>query len=423
MSEPKKVKVESVIVNPGGKGAAVRRSLPSGEIVNICECRYNADFSRGCIGMVDVSLLQEAIDNHGKYAPGNLDKYKAADLTNNKCTYCYAYSNTGNILPRKVNEKTRASFLEHEPDVIRIGKLTEPGHPYYHQTLMAFLDLCCEYGSALIFPNKMLAFGIDGVRESQERARDKNSVNLRLAQRLEMASGEVIAKKLRDTHSTLLYSLGWDSEEKGAVSQGFTNDWRINQALAYSKAGVNTSLTIVCDVTSSIEENHQRGSPIKRALGLKDCLNVRLLPLRPKAKNMPIICGGSREELRGDATNPPLPGMGDLLHIAQPHYAKRGNQEDYALVLHSDFQELKEQGMGICGTVGETEYCDKCNLEKYSKEESRVEFPASEIPPIDYSNKKGKKNKLGKQKKLQLEEKKKPNPKKKRSSKKTEKKS
>jgi len=386
----RKPRQQSVIVKPGGKGIAIRRLNPAtGKVEAICECRYNVDFSRGCIGQVFGPLIQEVLDNYGVYAYGNFNLYKAMGLVNKKCGYCYSYRNTGNVLSKKVDGKTRKSFEEHRPDVIRISKITEAGHAFYFKELMKFFDLCEEFGSRVLFPTKMFSFGIEGAREV-------GPVMARYAGEIGMLDGEEIAKKLRLIDASLLYSLGWDNQEVGNVSQGFTNQWRINQALAYAKQEVNVSLTIVCDVTRSIEDNVDRGSYVAEALKLRDRVNVRLLPLRPKRKVTESLCGGTWEEVLRKAVTQPFDGLDILSHSRVP-YRRRGNNEAFPLYFHADFQELVDEGVGVCGTVGKYESCDKCNL--YSRDQWE-RFPACEIPPVDYSGKTkksyGKKGKRGK---------------------------
>jgi len=192
-----------------------------------------------------------------------------------------------------------------------------------------------------------------------------------------------------------MYSLGWDCFEPGAVSQGFTNQWRIEQGINYFREGVNDSLTLVCDVTSSIELNEQRGSCIKSALNARDTygINVRLLPLRPPSKDFCAMAIGDTRDGAMDHTDPfPLVvterDIGTIERGAR--YRPRGNKELIPNFFHPDFQKLVDEGVGVCGTVGREEYCDKCNLT-----DVRIVFPVSQIPSIIYDKKDswGKKNK------------------------------
>jgi hypothetical protein len=369
----------SVILSKGGKGEAVQRLNPvTKSIEEVCRCWINADFSRGCIAQVHVSHLPEVVDNNGHYAPGNLRKYHRQGLSNQRCTYCYSYRNLGGVEPKIVSEKTQESFRWFNPEVIRIGKLTEAGHPYYYQELIKFLGLCQEFKSRVIFPNKMFSFGIEGVEEC-------HSAVLQIARGYKMQRGKDIAQLLKSIRASLMYSIGYDAEEPGAVSQGFTNAWRIRQAEQYHKRGVNVSLTVVCDVARSIEDNVNSGSHIEEAIIAAETtgLNLRILPLRPFAKNMPRLCGGSAEELaEGGVLTGSLTGINVPVLLQLP-YKKAGNNQHISQYFHPEIKKLVEQkNLGVCGKVG-NEHCDACNLEH-----QRLAFPASELVQIDYSRKK-----------------------------------
>lgn len=211
---------------------------------------------------------------------------------------------------------------------------------------MDFLNLCKEHETKVIFPNKMLEF-------------DKK-----------------IARSLIKTNSVLNYSNCRDKSEVGAVTQGFTNRWRILQAEKYADAGVNTTITITCDVTQSFEDNERRGFSIGEALEAETKgMTIRLLPLRIKSKK---FCYEVTENRWEEVIRPK--DYENFLNFGMWHYSKKGNNEAIPLFLHEDFQKLVDRGIGICGGVGEIEYCDKCNLEK----NIRIMFPKSELAQVIY---------------------------------------
>jgi len=382
----------SVYIQKGGKGEAVRRKMPSGEIQDVCLCWYNVDCAENCIAQVDVELLQEVINHRGSYAPGHFDKLKVEGMHDKRCEYCYTFKNTGNVFPREVNLRTENDFKKHQPKVIRLGKLTEPGHPYFYNTLMGIFDLCLKYNAGVIFPTKMFPFGIEGAIETEEFSRNHNPAVRNLAEKVGMVSGQEIAGKLKSiTQHTLSYSIGYDCMEPGAISQGFTNRWRINQAIAYHKEGINTSLTIVCDLHQSIEANVARGSAIKEALDAcrEFGINPRLLPIRIKSEKVAMaVTGKTRRELLYDSQNRYLPELECVARwpvsngLEQKPYRKRGNQEFAVMFIHDDFKKLIENGMGVCGSIGLTEYCDGCNLDN-----RRISFSIKEIPKVIYNRK------------------------------------
>lgn len=387
------IRQESVIINKGGKGEAVRRRNPeTKDIENICECWYNADFSRGCIAQVHVDLLQEVLDNNGVYATmENFDRYKKQGLINQRCNYCYAFRNTGNVLPREVNEKTRASFIEHNPKYVRIGKLTEAGHPYYFEELMKFFSMCQEYGTQIIFPTKMFPFGIEGALETKNFSYQNNPVVAKLSKKINMPSGKEISRELNKTGGSLMYSIGYDKEEHGPALQGFTNEWRIKQAIKYFINNVNVSLTVVCDVTQSIKENTKKGSLIEDALFANKTigLNLRILPLRPNSREIAgRLCSGSWGDIVYRNHTQVLSGIEGFFDfpvvdgIEQRPYKRRGNNDIIPRIFHPDFKRLYNRGVGFCGIVEGYEHCDKCNLSQ-----ERIEFKEEELVQIDYSKK------------------------------------
>lgn len=388
--------LQTARVNPFGKGDYIRRKDPeTGEIEQICTSSiFNIDLSHGCIAQVSGGLLQEVYDNDGSYSPERTEAFRAAgEYPDMMCDYCYAIpNNMGNALPRQINEKTRASFEEHSPEVLRFGKLTEPGHPYYWEAMKGALELCAEYGTRPVIFTKMLPFGLEGAIEADDNSLGRNNHAIENIARInDMPFGENMALVFRALDTSLIYSLGWDNFERGPASQGFNNSWRINQAKKYFERGVNTSLTLVADVTISLEDNVAYGSSIRDALHARDenGINVRFIPVRyGKKKLVRMISGKEWDHIK---LNTP-PEQGQLLGIEEEgtyRATKRGNKELVPEVWHPDFEKFRDEGYGFCGQVGGIEYCDKCNLE----EGVRIDFPASELSPLQRERREGYKKK------------------------------
>jgi DNA repair photolyase len=335
-----------------GKAEFIKRQKPDGTIEDICICEDNADFSFACIGQVHGSLLDEVIRNNGCYDKDKICQHRQTVGIDQRCEYCYAKrKNWGKVIPKEIGKKTRQQFEEEKPKIIRLGKNTECGHFFYHKQLIQFLELCKEYGTSIIFPTKMLSF-------------EKEIANL-----------------LQSTNSVVNYSICNDSFEIGAVSQGFSNEWRIEQAKRYQNEGVNTTSTLTCDITNSLEENLKYGFAIKEILSAKEQgLTLRLLPLRLNSKKICLKATGKKWE---DIVMPKI--WKDTLDFEfEWLYEKKRNNEAIPLFFHHDFKELTLSGIGICGKVGKMEYCDKCNLEK----ETRICFHEREIPQREkYANK------------------------------------
>jgi len=337
-----------------GKGAYVRRVMPDGSIKDICECIWNADFSfRGCIAQVHGAYMDEVIRNNGRYDEGTIPAKRKEHGINHVCEYCYVYGNWGKVTPRVVNELTRKDFEEHKPRFVRLGKDTDCGHDIYIPTLIDFLDLCKEFESKIIFPNKMLRYRKE------------------------------VAKKIKENGGVVHRSIGGDRFEPGCVSQGYTNEWRVEQARLNFLEGVNEDLTIVCDVTQSLKANHNAGFYVLEALEAASRYGItkRILPIRINSEKLAMmVTGHSMRELR--SIHSPLPGYELPL---QGLWRRRGNNEIAPNLLHQDFKALYDSGVGICGEIGDDEYCDKCNL--CPSKPVRIVFALSEKPRVVYTKK------------------------------------
>ena len=75
--------------------------------------------------------------------------------------------------------------------------------------------------------------------------------------------------------------------------------------------------------------------------------------------------------------------MKQLVEDRTKRYAKRGNNEGDPRFMHADFEDLVKQGVGVCGRVGNLEYCDYCTLKPAS-----IVFSIDELPKINYARKK-----------------------------------
>ena len=352
-----------------GKGEYVRRQLPNGEIENVCLCTYNSDFStRGCINQVHGSLLQEVMENNGKYAEGKIPEHRRTVGVDHRCEYCYARRhNWGQVTSSEVNEITREDFERYKPEVIRLGKNTEAAHPFYIAQLLKFLDLCREYKTSLVIPTKSLPFSQGSFNRFPYGLDDF------LPQF--MPDDDSLIEALKATNSVVNYSIANDSLESGPVSQGFTNRWRIKQGDYYFMEGVNVTYTLTCDVTSSIEDNARRGFAVLDVLRAKNArIPIRLLPLRPSSRKLTLKATGmSRHEL----TTQSMFDEGTL------RYKVRRNGELVPNMMHPDFQELVDSGVGVCGQIGDYENCDKCHRGRPLP--MQIQFPAEQLIEVAYS--------------------------------------
>lgn len=398
-------KKRSVRIVPYGKADAIRREDPeTGTIYAVCLCQYNVELSdTGCVFQVDADQLEETVLHQGSYSPENTKRYQeSGDWPQNKCNMCYAsWYNSGNVLERVVDEVTRGDFEKFSPGVVRLGKKTETGHPWYWNVLGDFLDITKEFNASTIFITRALPFGIEGAVETSEHSKDNNEVVARLSERnWEVGDSKEMVDRLIGAKTSLLYSMAWNiyGHEKGAFSQGFTDDWKLSQARKYADAGVNTALTVVCDVTSSIEENHQRGNAIK--MSLDSGLPVRILPLRPNREIIAETCGGGWSDLVGRVGHQSLFDQNIF-----PYHPKGKGRFAVASTMHPDFQSLLENGTGFCGETripGEEakENCDHCGIRGNRGDDGkpvfRTSFPVGQLVPLQYDMKTRGKEKKGK---------------------------
>ena len=419
----------SLIIKPGGKGETVIRRLEDGTEDRVCNNNYSGDGCTGCIGRIPVELLGEVIENFGTYSKERIDRYTANKknkyindswtpngycieevteeykkkgeippkelcsetgyaLPKEQCVYCYAQGyNAGNVTPREITKKTLESLTVENPDIIRFGKKTEFGHPFHWKTFKDIFGIINDRNIQWILPNKMLTYGIEGAKELSKFSRGNNDIVYQMAKNIGLLSGEEVAD-IMGPNGSLNFSIGNDRMELGPCSQGFTNEFRITQGIKFYQNGpMNTSLWCAVDVTHSIKHNAEMGNSIRDALDAmeKYGIPVRILPLKIKSDvTSRLATGKSRKELMQEESKNQIL-LGDEHKIrSSKYFAVKRNGELSPKEMHPDFQNLRdEHGLGFCGLVGETEYCDKCNLP--GMENERISFPANELIERDTS--------------------------------------
>jgi len=141
-------------------------------------------------------------------------------------------------------------------DVLRFGKRTESWTPFTHEEFMQTLDACAMTGARPVIPTKFLPYTPE------------------------------IASLLKRTNAVVLYSIGWDELEQGAVMHGKTNKYRIEQARRYNEEGVTSVVYLMMHA-------HLPPGPRERevlALGLP----TQLLPMRTKGRKQTQKLTGER---------------------------------------------------------------------------------------------------------------------------------
>jgi hypothetical protein len=189
--------------------------------------------------------------------------------------------------------------------VLRLGKNFDCGHPSTREELKQVLTYCIKYNMRPVVTSKLLEF-------------DK-----------EVAALVILAR------GVVHLSLGRDEDEKGAVKQGATNEWRLKQAVKYKKFGCPTQVRVVADITLPMNRFHKK--VFKQMGGSRGIL---LTPLHYTSK-------AHFESMRQDIT------WDDAKESGLYSYVKGDLRPNR---IHSDWDQTKER----CGVIAGREYCNNC---------------------------------------------------------------
>lgn len=252
--------------------------------VGVCRLVGNIDFAKGCIsGWIPgdgASFSSSMFHNYFLYPWG-------------ECVYCYAKDKHLGF-PKQIIKFEKKQLLEElsgkaklifgskqeygrKIEILRLGKRTEAGSQFTLDSLALTLEACAEVGTRGVMPTKFLKFD----RE--------------------------IAELMRRTDTSVLYSLGYDEVEQGAVMHGCTNEFRLEQAIKYHEAGVNSAFYLL------IIAHRDPGARELQVLELaeKKGMHVQVLPMRFKSKALARhITGTSWSILKGERQHG-IPGLVD----------------------------------------------------------------------------------------------------------------
>ena len=314
------------------------------DFVPACALQANLDFSFGCIS----GFIPEK-DSYfdGKFFHGFfLDPFA-------ECQYCYSIYQHKSFAKYIIeidkkqlkDELINGNFVgadgklrKGKIKVLRLGKSTEAGSSYTLELLVQVLETCLETGTRVVMPTKYLAFN----RE--------------------------IAQLLKKTRSSVLYSLGWDDLERGACLHNCNNKFRLEQALLYRKAGVNSVIYLHIDLP------HE---PDKRTLEVinfakKHNIPIQFLPIRiPTKEIVKKITGLSWNELL-------MQNQLSFFSTAGGYYRNGGTL--IAQAKHPFYLNLIKDNKGnyrLCHHDKKETYCGKCFLAPgfiIPTEEVRIEY-------------------------------------------------
>jgi len=260
-----------------------------GQHYEMCVLDFNLDIESGVCAV--------ALNSKGK-----ADRDKA-------CDYCYAaYLYKKDPDAYKVKEIKESEFKkiadQYPAHILRIGKNFECGSKISREALYQVLEYCAKYKMRPVVTSKLLEF-------------DKK-----------------VADLVIQAEGIVHISLGRDEDETGAVSQGATNEWRLQQAVKYRKYKCPTQVRIVADITMPMTKFHKKAVKV-----MGGSSGVLLTPLHYTSKE-------HFESMRTDTWE-------QVKAAGLFTYAKgdlRPNQ------FHTDWDQTKER----CGVVNGREYCNNC---------------------------------------------------------------
>jgi hypothetical protein len=280
------------------------------------------------------------------------------------CVYCYAKGPQCDSPLKRRLKADKKSLVAQITDIrrqrkrqikyIRFGKISEAGSRLTREQLMTTLEACIEAKVSPIFPTKFLDYQQD------------------------------TAELLRKCDAAVLYSIGNDCLESGAVANGCTNDFRFEQAVMYHNDKVKVALYTLIDARNYdnplFRQNFGRAVRLHEQLGTP----MQLLPIRPIGRRQLSFITGN---LSGDM----LVAGQRRLFGAKPTpggYARTSNNQYYSTIIDSRFIELlKQPGIGMCHHNKETTWCGGCLHRKPAS------FPTQDSNPARMKRHKRKKRK------------------------------
>jgi len=306
------------------------------EFVPSCGLEANIDFSRGCVT---------------GWLPEEGASFDGSTFTNfflspwGECTYCYAKpkhksfpKTIYNIDKLRLKEELLGDCrltvgsderLGRPVKVLRFGKRTEAASKYTLDSFVLTLETCAETGTRGVVTTKFLEYSPE------------------------------IAKLLRKTNSVRLCSAGFDELEPGACEHGCTNDWRIEQAIKYKEAGVNSIIYLLTLAHAPLGKREKRILEVAK----QHSLPVQLLPMRFGGKDLcRRVTGDIWGELK-DFQQPEFSGR-DISH--QGTYEQmHQNKELVARIIHPDWLDIIGDNSGLvrmCHHNSKTTWCGNCYL-------------------------------------------------------------
>mgnify|MGYP001572442675 FL=1 len=159
--------------------------------------------------------------------------------------------------------------------ILRFGKRTESYIPIspFSDFFVQALEVTAETKTQNIIPTKFLTFNKE------------------------------IANLLKKTKSTLLFSIGFDEYELGALEYGCNNEFRLEQALKYKQAGVNSIIYLLAVANKAPDKRENNIFKFAE----KNKIKVQILPMRFSRKDLTLkLTGVPWDILKDDSKQPTL---------------------------------------------------------------------------------------------------------------------
>jgi len=305
------------------------------DFVPICKTgKHNIDFGKGCISYITKEGLWDPTAG---------------------CQYCY--SGFKNSIPLRIPVFDERDLMRQitglyekgqGPEIIRLGKNSDPGHEFFRDLMVKTLELAKDLGIRLVVVTKYLKF-------------DKE-----------------IAELLAKTKSSVQYSFGIESLEYGAVQWGRTNHFRAEQLLRFRDKGVHVVTRVVADVTEKPDES------VSGILSQNEEQEIGTIitPIRLSSKELaPAFTCESWDLLQKDSSRQ-LP-LDELIKINSDNSEKQRYFRTAGGWLLPMFMDrfYSDNFKNICGHIGNKVYCAGCGI-----------FPPetisdNELPAMTYTKK------------------------------------
>lgn len=305
------------------------------DFVPSCSLEANIDFARGCIS----GWLPES------KAEFNGEIFRNFFLSpRGECMYCYAqpkhksfpktvYKIDYQRLKQELLGNCRLTVgcdktLDKKVVVLRFGKRTETGSKYTIEQLALTLETCTETKTRTVLPTKFLGFDPE------------------------------VAKLLKKTNSVVLYSIGFDELEPGAVKHGCDNDWRTEQAIKYKKAGVNSIIYLLTIIHTPPRRREKR--ILKKAK--QHDIPIQLIPMRFSSK---ALCKKVTRIAWDDLKRSGRSLFGDENDVYWGSYEQQYSGIITPLKIHQDWLNIiqnNSRSVRMCHHNSELTWCGTCYL-------------------------------------------------------------